>query len=162
MNLHTEFMTCHSCHIKIEEGEEVKFGWINPTGITPTGKPYGTKLDPTTGLLAETDDHYSKLTPFKKIDGVWEPVVPKTADEITITPGLDLRYMEKWRDLHVGTELEEFVKCSSCHSPGGIIDFKELGFEPARVNQLEKLEVGGMFSDYETFYFPDLFKDKFK
>ena len=45
--------------------------------------------------------------------------------------------------------------------PDGIIDFKELGFEPARINQLEKLEVGGMFSDYETFYFPDLFEKKF-
>jgi len=53
------------------------------------------------------------------------------------------------------------VRCSSCHSPGGILDFAGLGFEPARVNQLEKLEVSGMFTNYEIFYFPDLFKDKF-
>jgi hypothetical protein len=36
-----------------------------------------------------------------------------------------------------------------------------LGFESARVNQLEKLEVSGMFTHYETFYFPDLFREKF-
>ncbi len=162
MNLHTEFLTCHSCHIHIEEGEKIKFGWINPTEFTPKGEPYGTKLDPATGLLTETDDHYSKLTPFRKINGVWEPVIPKPAEEITLEPGLDPRYMEKLREIHTGTELEKFVKCSSCHSPKGIINYKKLGFEPARVNQLEKLEVGGMFTDYETFYFPDLFEDKFK
>ena len=162
MNLHTEFLTCHSCHIHIDEGEEIKFGWINPTEFTPEGEPYGTKLDPATGLLTETDDHYSKLTPFRKITGGWKPVIPKPAEEITLEPGLDPRYMDKLREIHVGTELEKFVKCSSCHSPDGIINFKELGFEPARVNQLERLEIGGMFSDYETFYFPDLFESKFK
>jgi hypothetical protein len=42
------------------------------------------------------------------------------------------------------------------------MDFEQLGFEPARVNQLEKLEVSGMFTNYEVFYFPDLFREKFK
>jgi hypothetical protein len=70
--------------------------------------------------------------------------------------------MEKWRKFHKGTELEEFVTCTSCHSPDGIMDFKQLGFESARVNQLEKLEVSGMFTNYEVFYFPDLFREKFK
>ncbi|MDX1778873.1 MAG: hypothetical protein R3339_08320, partial [Thermodesulfobacteriota bacterium] len=161
MNLHTEFLTCHSCHIKIEEGEEIKFDWINPTGNTPEGKPYGTTLDPVTGFFAETDDHYSKLTPVRKIDGVWTTVKPQTAEDINLQPGIDYLYMQKWRQFHKGTELEEFVTCTSCHSPDGIMDFKELGFEPARVNQLEKLEVSGMFTNYEIFYFPDLFREKF-
>jgi hypothetical protein len=162
MNLHTEFLTCHSCHIKIEEGEEITFDWINPTGYSPTGKPYGTSLDPATGFFAATDDHYSKLTPIRMVDGMRETVVPQTAQDINLQLGIDYRYMEKWRKFHKGTELEEFVTCTSCHSPDGIMDFKQLGFEPARVNQLEKLEVSGMFTNYEVFYFPDLFREKFK
>ncbi len=52
MNLHTEFLTCHSCHIHIDEGEKIKFGWINPLrSLHLKGEPYGTKLDPATGTL---------------------------------------------------------------------------------------------------------------
>jgi hypothetical protein len=162
MNLHTEFLTCHSCHIKKSEVGKIKFGWVNPTGFKPEGKPYGTTLDPSTGLFAETDDHYSKLTPFKKVNGVWEPVISEEVVEVDFKVGVDHEYMQQWHKMHKGTELEEFVRCTQCHSPDGIIDFEELGFEPARVNQLEKLEVSGMFSNYETFYFPDLFEKKFK
>jgi hypothetical protein len=42
------------------------------------------------------------------------------------------------------------------------MNFKELGFEPARINQLQKMEMGGMLTNYDTFYFPDIFKEKFK
>jgi cytochrome b subunit of formate dehydrogenase len=161
MNLHTEFLTCQSCHIKITEGEKIRFGWINPTGFKSTGKPFGTTIDPQTGMFAQTDDHYSKLTPFRNMSGVWEPVIPQTASELDLKPTVDYSHIEDWEKYHEGTELEAFVRCSSCHSPGGILDFAGLGFEPARVNQLEKLEVSGMFTNYEIFYFPDLFKDKF-
>jgi cytochrome b subunit of formate dehydrogenase len=161
MNLHTEFLTCHSCHIKIAEGEKIRFGWINPTGFKPAGKPYGTTIDLQAGFFAETDDHYSKLTPLRNVNGEWIPVIPQTAAELGLKPTVDYSHIEDWKQYHEGTELEEFVRCTSCHSPGGIIDFAGLGFEPARVNQLEKLEVSGMFTNYEVFYFPDLFKDKF-
>ena len=161
MNLHTEFLTCQSCHLKINANEEIKFGWINPTAVTPKGKPYGTTIDPVTKLLAQTDDHYSKLTPIKKVDGAWSPVMPAPSSAIDIKPGVDPKYMEKWKALHAGTELEHFVKCTSCHSPSGIMNFRDLGFDAARINQLEKLEVSGMFTNYETFYFPDIFKEKF-
>jgi cytochrome b subunit of formate dehydrogenase len=162
LNLHTEFLTCNSCHIKLVEGEKLKFGWINPTGFTPKGKPYGTALDTTTGLFAGTDDHYSKLTPLKNIEGIWQPVISQEEVKIDLKVGIDHEYMQEWHKLHNKTELEHFVKCSFCHSTDGNIDFKELGFEPARINQLEKLEIGGMFNNYETFYFPDIFEEKFK
>ena len=81
---------------------------------------------------------------------------------IDFSKGIDPKYMEKWRKLHEGTELEEFVRCTQCHVADGIIDFEKLGFDEARVNQLEKLEIGGMFSNYETFYFPELYREKFK
>jgi hypothetical protein len=118
-------------------------------------------IDLQAGFFAETDDHYSKLTPLRNVNGEWIPVIPQTAAELGLKPTVDYSHIEDWKQYHEGTELEEFVRCTSCHSPGGIIDFAGLGFEPARVNQLEKLEVSGMFTNYEVFYFPDLFKDKF-
>jgi hypothetical protein len=42
------------------------------------------------------------------------------------------------------------------------MNFKELGFEPTRINQLQQMEIGGMLTNYDTFYFPDIFKEKFK
>jgi hypothetical protein len=42
------------------------------------------------------------------------------------------------------------------------MNFKELGFEPARINQLVKMEVGGMLTNYDVFYFPQVFEEKFK
>jgi cytochrome b subunit of formate dehydrogenase len=168
MNLHTEIMTCHSCHIKIVDGEEITFGWINPTNYTPEGKPYGTTLDPITGLFAETDDHYSKLTPLKKINGSWKPITSEASIETAIAY-MDEKdtYSEEQKEtivdeLHKGTELKEFVRCSLCHSKKGIMNFKELSFEPARINQLEKMEIGGMLTNYDTFYFPKIFREKFK
>jgi RNase P subunit RPR2 len=168
MNLHTQFMTCHSCHLKVKEGEEIHFDWINPTGIKVKGEPYGIRIDPDTGIFAETDDHFSKLTPFIKKDGEWEPIISLEGVESA------LRYMDGQEsyseeqkkeivdNLHQETELKEFILCSRCHSENGIMNFKELGFEPARINQLQKMEIVGMLTNYDIFYFPDMFKEKFK
>ena len=168
MNLHTEFMTCHSCHLRVTEGEEIRFGWVNPTGSTSKAEPYGVRIDPATGLFAETENHFSKLTPFKKIGGEWTPVISAADVDSALTY---MEAQEKYSEtekqalvdrLHEGTELKEFIRCSLCHSKNGIMNFKELGFEPARINQLQKMEMGGMLTNYDTFYFPDIFKEKFK
>jgi cytochrome b subunit of formate dehydrogenase len=168
MNLHTEFMTCHSCHLKVTEGEEIRFGWVNPTGNTSRAEPYGVRIDPVTGLFAETENHFSKLTPFKKSGGEWRPIISTADVESALTyMEAEEKYSEPEKQalvdrLHQGTELKEFIRCSRCHSKNGIMDFKELGFEPARINQLQKMEMGGMLTNYDTFYFPDIFKEKFK
>jgi hypothetical protein len=168
MNLHTEFLTCHACHLKVEHHEKVKFGWVNPTGHTVTGKPYGTEIDVSNGLFADTDDHYSKLAPFIETNGTWKAVTSEEGvaeakaymeHEKTYPPDKKEEIKDR---LHRGTELKEFIKCSSCHSANGIMNFKELGFSPARINQLVKMEIGGMITNYDVFYFPQIFEEKFK
>lgn len=167
MNLHTEFMTCHACHLKLDAHREIRFGWITPTGAPSQGKPYGVAIDPDTGLFAETGDHVSKLAPHVFRQGRWEPI---TASE-GIAAAIDYmqhsaQYPSERKStitdrLHAGTELRAFIKCSQCHSKTGIMDFRALGFEPARANQLEKMEIGGMLTNYDIFYFPDLFESEF-
>lgn len=168
MNLHTEFLTCHSCHIKHEQAEELSFGWVSPAGFKPEGKPYGTSIDPDTGYFAATDNHCSKLTPLQKINGLWKPILSEDGAEKALKYIREtMKYTAEQKkqiedELHLGTELKEFVKCSQCHSDRGIMNFKELGFDAARTNQLQKMEVGGMLTNYDTFYFPEFFEKKFK
>jgi hypothetical protein len=168
MNLHTEFMTCHSCHLRVSEGEDIRFGWVNPTGNISQAEPYGVRIDPVTGLFAETENHFSKLTPLKIIGGKWTPIISTGDIDSALTYMAEQEnYSEVEKQalvdrLHEGTELKEFIPCSRCHSKNGIMNFNELGFEPARINQLQKMEIGGMLTNYDTFYFPDIFKEKFK
>lgn len=171
INLHTEFLTCDCCHLKNEHHETVRFGWILPPGITVSGKPYGTTIDPTTGLFAQTDDHYSLITPLHEVRGVWVPfpsyaskeALGLAQDYLRRKEALSLQEREKIeQEAHRGTELKEFVRCSQCHSRTGIMDFRSLGFDQIRAEQLEKLEVSGMLTNYEVFYFPELFEKKFR
>ncbi|MCX8045057.1 MAG: hypothetical protein N3B18_13135 [Desulfobacterota bacterium] len=171
INLHTEFLTCDCCHLKNEHHEKVRFGWVRPPGITVSGKPYGTTIDPSTGLFAQTDDHYSLIAPLHEVNGRWEPFLSFASEKAV---ALARSYRERKERLsadertqlvqeaHQGTELKEFVRCSQCHSYKGIMDFYGLGFDQTRAHQLEKLEVSGMLTNYEVFYFPELFEKKFK
>ncbi len=170
MNLHTEFLTCQSCHLKFAPGL-VTFAWINPTDLKPKGKPYGTEIDTSNGLLADTDDHYSKLTPLLKINESWDMVdaidTPETIREAKMyMTNQDRLSPEQKKDivdrLHGKTELKEFIKCSECHKADGIMNFKKLGFDAARINQLVKMEIGGMLTNYDIFYLPQIFEEKFQ
>jgi cytochrome b subunit of formate dehydrogenase len=168
MNLHTEFMTCHSCHLKVAEGEEVPFGWIDPLGFASKAEPYGVRIDASSGLLSPTENHFSKLTPYRKIKSSWKPITSEKGVAIA------LRYMEEKETntpevnkaiedtLHQGTELKEFIRCSRCHSKNGIINFSDLGFDPARTEQLQDMQITGILTDYDTFYFPEFFEEKFR
>jgi hypothetical protein len=168
MNLHTEFMTCHSCHLKVAETEEVRFGWIEPRTLKSKTEFYGVQTNSFSELLSHKGNAPAKLTPFRKINGVWKPI---TSEKDVYSA---IRYIEENENnppevnreiedtLHQGTELKEFIRCSRCHSERGILNFTELGFEPERVQQLQKMEIGGMITNYDTFYFPELFEEQFK
>ncbi len=168
MNLHTEFMTCHSCHLKLEDDSTIRFGWITPDGRQTKGKPYGVSIDPDTGFFAETEDHISKLTPYRQDGTLWMPVtsengIHRALDYMKNKDSLsDREKKEIENKLHQGTELKEFIQCSKCHSKNGVMNFRKLGFDAARANQLEKMEIGGMLTNYDVFYFPELFEKKFK
>jgi hypothetical protein len=168
MNLHTEFLLCQSCHLKPEPGEQIRFGWVTPDGQSANGRPYGVRLDPDEGTLAETQDHLSMLAPFRKSGDTWQPITAEQGAEAALQyMQAQAAYSEEQKrqivdSLHAGTELKEFIRCSQCHSENGIMDFVALGFEPARAHQLRRMEVGGMLTNYDTFYFPDLFQEKFR
>jgi hypothetical protein len=166
INLHTEFMTCNTCHLKLSEKTGLRFGWVNPPGMNPTDKPYGTSIDAKTGYLAPSSNHVSKITPLHLVEGALHPYMSEQdiASSMKYMAGKD-SYTEEQKkqivdSMHKDTEIKEFVMCKQCHSSTGIMPFAQLGFDQTRANQLQQMEIGGMLTNYEIFYFPDLFKQK--
>ena len=166
INLHTEFMTCNTCHLKLSDKSALQFGWVNPPGMNPTGKPYGTQIDPKSWIFAPTDNHVSKITPMHMVAGVVQPYMSEQdlATALKYSAEKD-SYSEAQKKsivdaMHKDTELKEFVSCRQCHSSTGVIPFAKLGFDQTRTNQLQRMEIGGMMTNYDVFYFPDLFKQK--
>jgi hypothetical protein len=166
INLHTEFVTCNTCHLKLSEKSGLQFGWVNPPGMTPTDKPYGTSIDPETGVFTQTGNHVSKITPLHMVDGVLRPYMLEQdcaaalkymSEKDTYTEAMKKNIVDT---MHKDTEIKEFVLCRQCHSADGIIPFEKLGFDQTRTNQLRRMEIGGMLTNYDTFYFPDLFKQE--
>ena len=59
---------------------------------------------------------------------------------------------------HQGIAKKEVsVACNGCHSTNGIMDFKKLGFDEKKANQLTDINLKGLVDNYKTFYFPKLF-----
>ena len=49
------------------------------------------------------------------------------------------------------------VACDECHSAKGIMDFEQLGFSKKKAKDLQYLNIKGLVTKYDTFYFPNLF-----
>lgn len=49
------------------------------------------------------------------------------------------------------------VACDECHSSNGIMDFEQLGFSKNKSKDLQYLNIKGLVTKYDTFYFPNLF-----
>jgi cytochrome b subunit of formate dehydrogenase len=168
MNLHTEFMTCHACHLKVSEPEEIRFGWVEPRGLTSKTESHEVQPMAVSDFISQKGKPLAKLTPFRKAKGVWKPItsdkdVDSAINYIAAKENNPTEVNKKIEDtLHRDTELKEFIPCSRCHREGGILNFRELGFEPERIQQLQKMEIGGMLTNYDTFYFPKLFEEQFK
>jgi len=166
INLHTEFIMCNTCHLKLSEKTNMQFGWLNPPGMSQTEKPYGTCVDPETGFLAATGNHVSKIGPLHMVEGELHPYMSEQdialslkyrAEKDTYSEAKKQQIVDS---LHRDSEIKEFVMCRQCHSSTGIMPFAQLGFDRTRTNQLQQMEIGGMLTNYEVFYFPDLFKQK--
>lgn len=48
------------------------------------------------------------------------------------------------------------VACNDCHSPDSIIDYVKLGVDEKKAEHLKSLNIKGLVSKYETFYFPQM------
>ncbi len=163
LNLHTEFMTCSTCHLTASRRTEISYRFYNPTDFRPKSFPYGTRIDLKTGLLAETDDHYSKLAIYHFNNNQWLPVlsdqgIPSAREYMEKKDSLSEQERKEIEDtFHLDME-KQGPDCHKCHSEKSEIAYAKLGFDDARTHQLENMEISGIITGYEKIYLPDLFK----
>ena len=167
LNMHTQFagcMTCHNDPRKVDE-KSLKFAWLNYSGITVKGKPYGTDVDPNTGYLIDTDDYYSKIVAYS--GDVTEAnllEIPETNPEVQEF----LAIRDKLSDVDKEAIKKQFHKkvspkgrfCSRCHTDENesYLPFRQLGFSDSRVSAVTNLNIIGIVQKYRKFYLPNLFQ----
>lgn len=161
LNMHTHFLTCEMCHLKITKGETVVYRWYSPEEKNPKGPFFGTAYNPETGDLEMVDDHFAKLAPYYKIANMLEPTVhiqnaPMARDYVRVRDQLTPEQREGLtKRFHLDIK-PKGPPCETCHSDHGILNFEKLGFSEKRTVDLENLNIKGLITKYNVFYLPDL------
>ena len=162
MNMHSDFLNCETCHYKKDRGS-LRYVWYDlvPDEMLTSGPKFGTDYDPETGMLLGTENHFSKITPARIVDGTTETLFMPQSHALAkdylavkdhLTPGE--REMAK-KKFHGDIDGKGWA-CKDCHQKDGVLPFAELGFAPQRVQGLENLEIVGLFEKYEVFHLPNL------
>jgi hypothetical protein len=106
----------------------------------------------------------SRIAVYKKTDGNKELLI-NTSDIEAAKEFLkneeNLKSEERQKKLNYFhrdiAKKEISVACNECHSPTGILDFRKLGFDEKKAQDLEYLNIKSLVTKYETFYLPNLF-----
>jgi hypothetical protein len=164
LNMHTGFMLCEVCHVKRAKFKNIGYDWSDTENADYSGKPFGTYYNPRTQKAHKSEHFISRIAIFVKEDGKKQLVMD--SDDVREAK----RYLKKEKTLKLHEredELEHFhrdvakkdvsVACEECHSAESILDFRRLGFDEKKAKDLVNLNVKGLVSKYETFYFPNLF-----
>jgi len=167
LNMHTNYLTCETCHLKKNTGETVIYKWYSPVEQHPKGPFFGTAYNPETGELEMVDDHFAKIAPFHEKDGKPVPVVSRqdaslAKDFVKIRDQLTAEQRKKETERFHVDILAKGPDCQTCHSSNGMLDFKALGFSPKRTVDIERLNIVGIITQYDEFYLPDLFKENMR
>ncbi len=153
LNMHSFFISCQTCHIKLEGPKK-----------TGTYKWY----DRTTGEIVESPvkkfskpgTYKAKIVPFENVDG--KPQRIDSQEQLDFAR----EYREKEKTLteqqrsrakkliHEMVSKEPYI-CENCHQKEApLLPFAELGYPKERVDALASTEVVGMIKNYTQFYIP--------
>lgn len=166
MNMHTQFIGCMTCHAdeKKYPEKDYRFQWLNFSGITVKGVPFGTDINPNTGQLIETDDYYSKIVVYTKEETGEDVLLEMTEDKKDVQEFLAVR--EKLNDRDRESIKKRFHKpvrpkgrkCGKCHTEEkkSYIPFRQLGFTDKRISDITHLAIIGLIEKYDEFYMPNL------
>jgi hypothetical protein len=164
MNIHTQFLVCETCHIKLAPGSTVVYRWYDPTRKHPKGPFYGTSYDPESGSLSKGKDLIAKIAPFVRTAASTEyrPQIltqdaPEAKDFMKVREKLSPEMREAVKNEFHGAVKPKGHDCKTCHTKDSILDFEKLGFSDTRALNLKTLSVADMLSNYEEFYIPDFF-----
>jgi hypothetical protein len=160
MNMHSDFLNCETCHYK-KERDTISYAWYD-MGIDneiTAGPKFGIGYDPVTGMLEGTDNHISKITPVRAVDGKKEVLFmpqshPMAEDYLAIKDKLNPGQREVAKKKFHGEIDGKGWACRDCHREKGILSLQDLGFSDKRIQEIEHLEIVGLFDKYEIFHLP--------
>jgi hypothetical protein len=163
LNMHTGFMLCEVCHFKKEGAADFTYDWNNTENATFSGEPFGTYYNPKTEKTPTSEHFISRIAVFAKDDGSRRLVI----DSGDISQAKEFLLKEKQMSadqkakaldyFHRQTAKKEIsVACDECHSSNSILNFQQLGFDEKKINHLVLLNIKGLVTKYETFYFPQM------
>jgi hypothetical protein len=165
LNMHTGFMLCEVCHFKKEGAADFTYDWNNTENATFSGEPFGTYYNPKTEKTPTSEHFISRIAVFAKDNGNRRLVIDsediRQAKEFLLKEK-DMSAEQKTKALdyfHRQTAKKEIsVACDECHSSKSILNFQQLGFDEKKTNHLILLNIKGLVTKYETFYFPQMLR----
>jgi len=145
-NAHGTFMSCNVCHF-VKDGVTYRWAEIRDGKVVllDKGDFYGLRyIKMGDKVTLSGEDSTAKIVPV--YNGV--PVeLPLKGNEALLD---DVKAVAKMHNALT----KEALKCEDCHKPGGRLNFRELGFSPERVKDLEENEIVKGLKEYETIHFP--------
>jgi len=145
-NAHGTFMSCNVCHF-VKEGVRYRWAEIRDGKVVllDKGDFYGLRyVRVGDRVMLSGEDSQAKIVPVYK--GIPVELPLKGNEKLLKDP-------EAVAKMH-NALTEEVLRCDDCHRPGGRLNFRELGFSPERVKDLEENEIVKGLKEYETIHFP--------
>jgi len=164
LNLHAGFVSCNVCHIKRKSYNNLTYEWKSSENAEFSGTPFGTFYNPQTKSARKSKHYISRIAAFaprngkkRSLTNIWDTAKAKAY----VGKEKNLKPDEKEKELayfHKDIEKKEIsVACNECHSQKSILNFKKLGFDEKKTNDLTYLNIKGLVTKYKTFYLPNLF-----
>jgi hypothetical protein len=159
LNLHSRFMTCESCHADESRIRAGQYRWVDlrkeKKGEPST--PYHLLAEPaTTG----ENNYTSFIALTMEGNPLFDDRQSARATEYLNSPALmtQSRMNETKDRFHdrINGDRDKAMTCDRCHteSGDGLIDFKKLGFDAAREQELRSIARTASVTEYEIFYLP--------
>jgi hypothetical protein len=162
LNMHTGFMLCEVCHLKKEGIASVTYDWNNTENATFSGEPFGTFYNPKRSKTGTSEHFISRIAVFAKDRGLLTDTedIAKAKEFLSKEKNLGPDQRKKALDFfHRQVARKEIsVACDECHSAHSILNFRQLGFNEKTINHLTLLNIKGLVTKYETFYFPQVLR----
>ena len=163
LNKHTVHLVCEVCHLDTGD-KEVYYDWIGAENAKFMGEPFGYYFNPVRRTLSTPKAAISRIGIYNMTDGERRPLMKRWNKE----EAKKLKLPEKnWNTdqsvkamnhFHEGINKMVLKKaCKACHSNGGLINFRTLGFSEKRAGELENMELKRLVATYETFHMPQMF-----
>jgi hypothetical protein len=164
LNLHAGFMFCDVCHTVQHPGDTLCYDWEDAEDAEFSGEPFGNYYNPRERRVQPSAHFISRIAVFavtghERYSLRDKQDIPKAVAFLDAEESMSKAERKKKLEyFHRGVQRRKpGAACEGCHSPGGMLDFQALGFGEREADYLAHLNIKALVTQYETFYFPNLF-----